>query len=80
MREARFRKLAEQQLEPINGMKSFADWVARKGLRRAAVTNAPRPNAEVMIKGLGLEPFFEVQYHMILHDFGSRPSTHAGLC
>lgn len=31
-----------------------------KGLRRAAVTNAPRANAEMLISLLGLDDFFEL--------------------
>jgi beta-phosphoglucomutase-like phosphatase (HAD superfamily) len=33
--------------------------VKKRGFRRAAVTNAPRPNAEQMIAAVGLTDFFE---------------------
>jgi beta-phosphoglucomutase-like phosphatase (HAD superfamily) len=34
--------------------------VEKEGLQRAAVTNAPRKNAELMISLLGLSSFFEI--------------------
>jgi beta-phosphoglucomutase-like phosphatase (HAD superfamily) len=34
-------------------------WVEDHGLKRAAVTNAPRANAELMISLLGLSDFFD---------------------
>jgi HAD superfamily hydrolase (TIGR01509 family) len=46
-------------LEPVRGLHRLTDWVREKGLRRAAVTNAPRPNAEQMIDTLGLKDFFD---------------------
>lgn len=60
-REARFRQLASTHLKPIKGLHRFAAWVRARGLRRAAVTNAPRSNAEVMVGGLGMGSFFEVR-------------------
>jgi phosphoglycolate phosphatase-like HAD superfamily hydrolase len=58
-KEAYFRRLAAQHLEPVRGLHRLTDWVREKGLRRAAVTNAPRPNAEQMIDTLGLKDFFD---------------------
>ncbi|KVH91916.1 HAD-like domain-containing protein, partial [Cynara cardunculus var. scolymus] len=40
------------------------------GLKRAAVTNAPRPNAELMISTLGLTDFF---HHLIIGDECEHP-------
>ena len=34
-------------------------WIEERGLKRAAVTNAPKPNAELMISLLGLSDFFQ---------------------
>jgi len=58
-KEAMFRRLAAEQLEPVNGLYKVTKWVEDRGLKRAAVTNAPRPNAELMISRLGLSDFFE---------------------
>ncbi|KAJ3672666.1 hypothetical protein LUZ60_007387 [Juncus effusus] len=54
-----FLKLAAAKLEPIKGLEKVTKWVRDKGLKRAAVTNAPRKNAELMIAKLGLNDFFE---------------------
>lgn len=59
-KEVRFRSIAAQQLKPIEGLNALCQWIERQGLKRAAVTNAPRPNAELMISLLGLSSFFEV--------------------
>ncbi|XP_026660206.2 haloacid dehalogenase-like hydrolase domain-containing protein Sgpp isoform X2 [Phoenix dactylifera] len=62
-KEARFRKLASKQLEAIDGLYKLRKWTEDRGLKRAAVTNAPRPNAELMISILGLSDFFQ---HMVI--------------
>ncbi|XP_050230703.1 haloacid dehalogenase-like hydrolase domain-containing protein Sgpp [Mercurialis annua] len=59
-KEAMFRKLATEQLTAINGLYEVKKWIEDRGLKRAAVTNAPRLNAELMISKLGLSDFFEV--------------------
>lgn len=59
-KEAHFRQLAMGILEPTGGLLRFCKWVEEKGLTRAAVTNAPRANAEQMIKAVGLEQFFQL--------------------
>jgi len=41
-------------LEPTPGLKTLLDWAETKGVPVAVVTNAPRPNAELMLQGLGL--------------------------
>jgi phosphoglycolate phosphatase-like HAD superfamily hydrolase len=43
-KEARFRKLASRALEPLPGLRALTAALARRGVRRAAVTNAPRAN------------------------------------
>ncbi|XP_050386145.1 haloacid dehalogenase-like hydrolase domain-containing protein Sgpp [Argentina anserina] len=35
-------------------------WIENQGLKRAAVTNAPRPNGELLVSALNLSSFFEV--------------------
>ncbi|KAG5524012.1 hypothetical protein RHGRI_030872 [Rhododendron griersonianum] len=58
-KEAMFRRLAKDKLKPVNGLYKLKKWVEDRGLKRAAVTNAPRENAELMISALGLSEFFE---------------------
>ncbi|XP_073312017.1 haloacid dehalogenase-like hydrolase domain-containing protein Sgpp [Primulina huaijiensis] len=58
-KEAIFRRLASEQLKPVTGLDKLCKWVEDHGLKRAAVTNAPRPNAELMISILGLGEFFQ---------------------
>ncbi|QHO58236.1 Haloacid dehalogenase-like hydrolase domain-containing protein Sgpp [Arachis hypogaea] len=53
-----FRKLTKEQVKPLNGLDKVREWIESHGLKRAAVTNAPRPNAELMISLLGLSDFF----------------------
>ncbi|KAK1305138.1 hypothetical protein QJS10_CPB11g00195 [Acorus calamus] len=58
-KEAMFRRLASEQLMPVDGLHKLCKWIEDRGLKRAAVTNAPRANAELMISILGLTDFFE---------------------
>ncbi|KAJ1391757.1 Phosphoglycolate phosphatase-like, domain 2 [Sesbania bispinosa] len=58
-KEAMFRRLAVDQLKPLNGLDKVRKWIENHGLKRAAVTNAPRANAELMISILGLSDFFD---------------------
>lgn len=59
-KEALFRRLAKEKLKPVNGLYKLTKWVEERGLKRAAVTNAPKENAEVLISLLGLKEFFHV--------------------
>ncbi|KAI0509903.1 hypothetical protein KFK09_010503 [Dendrobium nobile] len=59
-KEASFRRLAPQQLKAVNGLYKLCKWIEDHGLKCAAVTNAPRLNAELMISILGLSDFFQV--------------------
>ncbi|KAK4769514.1 hypothetical protein SAY86_027664 [Trapa natans] len=58
-KEALFRKLVSEQLTAIDGLYKLRKWIEDRGLKRAAVTNAPRENAELMISRLGLSDFFQ---------------------
>lgn len=58
-KEAYFRRLVKEQVEPISGLHKLTKWVEERGLKRAAVTNAPRANAELMVSILGLSEFFQ---------------------
>jgi beta-phosphoglucomutase-like phosphatase (HAD superfamily) len=50
--------LARKHLKEINGLHKFCKWIEERGIKCAAVTNAPRYNAELMISILGLSEFF----------------------
>ncbi|OVA05674.1 HAD hydrolase [Macleaya cordata] len=58
-KEAYFRRLASEKLKPVKGLDKLRKWVEDHGFKRAAVTNAPRPNADLMVSSLGLSDFFE---------------------
>ncbi|KAE9606851.1 putative sugar-terminal-phosphatase [Lupinus albus] len=58
-KEAMFRKLAAEQVKALSGLHKVRKWIEDRGLKRAAVTNAPRPNAELLLSKLGLSDFFE---------------------
>ncbi|KAH7291553.1 hypothetical protein KP509_29G021600 [Ceratopteris richardii] len=58
-KETRFRSIASRLLKPVKGLDVLCNYIEKKGLRRAAVTNAPRVNAELMLSLLGLSSFFE---------------------
>uniref|UniRef100_A0ACD6A917 Uncharacterized protein n=1 Tax=Avena sativa TaxID=4498 RepID=A0ACD6A917_AVESA len=59
-KEALFARYAREGLREVAGLAELCVWARDRGLRRAAVTNAPRPNAALMIDILGLSEFFEV--------------------
>ena len=46
-------------LEPTPGLVALLDWLQASGMPYAAVTNAPRANAELMLKALSLRDRFE---------------------
>jgi HAD superfamily hydrolase (TIGR01509 family) len=62
-KEARFRDMAASVLQPIAGLSSMLDWIAQRQIKSAVVTNAPRANAEFMLKALGLSETFD---HLII--------------
>lgn len=72
-KEARFRKLAADCLAPIPGLTEFMQWIDARGLKKAAVTNAPRANAEIMLQGLGLEQYF---HHLVIGAECERAKPH----
>ncbi|XP_020260898.1 haloacid dehalogenase-like hydrolase domain-containing protein Sgpp [Asparagus officinalis] len=59
-KEVTFRRLAAEKLQPVDGLQKLCKWVKDQGLKHAAVTNAPRVNAEFMLTKLGLDKFFHV--------------------
>ncbi|KAK3268665.1 hypothetical protein CYMTET_22842 [Cymbomonas tetramitiformis] len=58
-KEALYRDLAVGDLQAMKGLASLTEWLKQRGVRCAAVTNAPRQNAELMLKGVGLDGYFE---------------------
>ena len=50
---------AEGKLQPVPGLPEFIDWLKANNIRRVAVSNAPKPNVEAMLKAIHLEDFFE---------------------
>ncbi|KAK3128189.1 hypothetical protein QOZ80_6BG0458090 [Eleusine coracana subsp. coracana] len=59
-KEALFAKYAGEGLKEIAGLTQLCRWAEERGLKRAAVTNAPRANADLMISILGLSDFFQL--------------------
>ncbi|KAM3403338.1 hypothetical protein ACQJBY_006839 [Aegilops geniculata] len=59
-KEALFRKLAAGELKGLDGLQELCAWIEGRNLKRAAVTNAPRANAELVLSLLGLTSFFPV--------------------
>jgi HAD superfamily hydrolase (TIGR01509 family) len=57
-KEAAFRDLARTELRPTAGLLDLLDWADGQGLPMAAVTNAPKANADLMLAGLGVEHRF----------------------
>ena len=53
-------RLAPEQLKPVNGLDKLCKWIEERGLKRAAVTNAPKESAELIISMLGLDDFFKL--------------------
>jgi HAD superfamily hydrolase (TIGR01509 family) len=53
-KEALFRELAGTEIHPVPGLLALMDLADDIGLPMAAVTNAPRPNAELILDGLGI--------------------------
>jgi HAD superfamily hydrolase (TIGR01509 family) len=58
-KEAIFRELAKGGVPPSPGLMALLDRADRAGVPYAAVTNAPRLNAEMMLAGLGIARRFK---------------------
>ncbi|CAA6673805.1 unnamed protein product [Spirodela intermedia] len=59
-KEVMYRRLVSEKLKPVDGIHKLCKWIKERALKRAAVTNAPRENAELMISMLGLSDFFDL--------------------
>ncbi|GAX76112.1 hypothetical protein CEUSTIGMA_g3555.t1 [Chlamydomonas eustigma] len=59
-KEERFRTMAGSgELLPLFGLMDFMSWIDLRGLRKAAVTNAPKANTKLMLTALKLDNYFE---------------------
>lgn len=59
-KEAHFRSLLGSSAAPLPGLSRLLDAAEEAGVGMAVVTNAPRPNAEAMLHGLGWATRFPV--------------------
>jgi HAD superfamily hydrolase (TIGR01509 family) len=59
-KEAAFRAMLGE-LRPVAGVTALLDYAEAEGLRCAVVTNAPRANATVVLKALGLSQRLPIQ-------------------
>ena len=59
--EKRFEHIAlnTDMLQPLQGLIKVMEWIDKKGLRKAAVTNASRDNAFLQLRVLKLDTWFE---------------------
>lgn len=72
---------AESVLEPVPGLLDFLAWVDSKGLKKAAVTNAPRENARVMLDALGLGRVSSLSASLCSNTTGlACPFAESGVC
>jgi beta-phosphoglucomutase-like phosphatase (HAD superfamily) len=73
-KEARFREMAEESMleRKMSGLDRLRDWIDRHGLSKAAVTNAPRLNAEAILSGIGYDTWFG-QDALIIGDECDKP-------
>lgn len=53
-------RMAPEKLQAVDGLHKLCKWIEGRGIKRAAVTNAPRANAQLMISLLGLTDFFQL--------------------
>ena len=58
-KEVEFRGRTSE-LEPLPGLIGFLDEARERGLPVALVTNAPRGNVEALLRGLGIEGYFDL--------------------
>lgn len=54
LKEATFRRLVQGHVKPKPGLMALLDRADAAGIPMAAVTNAPRPNAAMMLEALGI--------------------------
>jgi beta-phosphoglucomutase-like phosphatase (HAD superfamily) len=73
-KEARFRQMAQGTMKEsqMPGLDRLCEWIDSKGLGKAAVTNAPRENAEAILSGIGYDEWFTSEY-LIIGDECEKP-------
>lgn len=64
-KEARFRELAAEGIEPVHGLFELLDWADAADVPMVAVTNAPRPNADLLLDAIGVRDRFR---HLVIGD------------
>ena len=71
-KEAQFRKVAAASMHDrkMPGLDRFRDWIDEHELRKAAVTNAPRLNAEAILSGIGYDTWFDA---LVIGDECAKP-------
>lgn len=69
-KEAAYRAMLADRIEPIAGAHALLDWADANGARRAVVTNAPRLNAEAVLAAAGLADRFDT---LIIAEECARP-------
>lgn len=64
-KEAAFRELAARGIEPVPGLFELMDWADERGVPMVAVTNAPRPNADLLLDAINVRSRFR---HVVIGD------------
>lgn len=75
-KEALFREQAPALLVPLPGLLDFAQLLTARGVAVCAVTNAPRENAELMIRCCGLDAFFGHGERLVIGSECERAKPH----
>ena len=72
-KEARFRERAQQSMKNLkmSGLDKLQTWIDSKGIKKAAVTNAPKLNAKAILQGIDYADWFHNV--LILSDDCVRP-------
>ncbi len=62
-KEEAFRRLAAEGIEPVHGLFALLDWAEANGVPKIAVTNAPRPNADLLLDAIAVRSRFD---HLVI--------------
>ena len=73
-KEFRFREVAQLSMKErqMPGLDRIREWIDLNGLGKAAVTNAPRENAEAMLSAIGYDEWFGKEC-LVIGDECERP-------
>ena len=74
LKEARFREVASKTMNEskMYGLDKLRNWIDSNDIKKAAVTNAPRLNAEAILKGIHYDTWFTSEY-LIIGDECEKP-------